>query len=155
MAVRALDALLDYQKYPVLAAQLSTMKRRPLGIGIINFAYWLAKNDTNYQEPNLELVDEWAEAWSYYLIKASADLASEKGAIEGNKETKYGHGITPNPHIQKRSRRTSTTKNVWTGKVLRKQLAETGTETSTLLALMPRNVPQIFNPTNGIEPPVL
>ena len=84
LAVRALDALLDYQKYPVLAAELSTYKRRPLGIGIINFAYWLAKHGTNYQDPNLELVDEWAEAWSYYLIKASADPALEQGAIEGS-----------------------------------------------------------------------
>ena len=56
------------------------MKRRPLGIGIINFAYWLAKNDTNQSRTNLELVDKWAEAWSYCLIKASADLAIEKGA---------------------------------------------------------------------------
>ena len=76
-------------------------EKTSLGIGIINFAFWLAKNGTNYQEPNLELVDEWAEAWSYYLIKASADLASEKGAIEGNKETKYGHGITPTPTYKK------------------------------------------------------
>ena len=69
LAVRALDELLDYQKYPVLAAELSTMKRRPLGIGIINFAYWLAKNDLTYQNidaDGLALVDEWAEAWSYY-----------------------------------------------------------------------------------------
>ena len=80
LAVRALDALLDYQKYPVLAAELSTMKR-DLGIGIINFAYWLNKHGTNYQEKNLELVDEWAEAWSYYPIKASADLAAEKRVL--------------------------------------------------------------------------
>tara|TARA_B110000305_G_scaffold5765_1_gene5585 strand:- start:109 stop:1833 length:1725 start_codon:yes stop_codon:yes gene_type:complete len=84
LAVRALDELLDYQEYPVIAAELSTMSRRPLGIGIINFAYWLAKNDTTYQDPNLELVDEWAEAWSYYLIKASANLAIEKGVISKN-----------------------------------------------------------------------
>ena len=96
LAVRALDELLDYQSYPVLAAELSTMKRRPLGVGIINFAYWLAKHDSTYQEPNLELIDEWTEAWSYGLIKASADLAVEKGTISGNMETKYGHGITPN-----------------------------------------------------------
>lgn len=154
LAVRALDALLDYQKYPVLAAQLSTMKRRPLGIGIINFAYWLAKNDTNYQEPNLELVDEWAEAWSYYLIKASADLASEKGAIEGNKETKYGHGITPNLTYKKEVDELVPHKERMDWKGLRKQLAETGIRNSTLMALMPAETSaQISNSTNGIEPP--
>jgi ribonucleoside-diphosphate reductase alpha chain len=154
LAVRGLDALLDYQDYPVVAAALATMKRRPLGIGIINFAFWLAKNDTTYQNPNLELIDEWAEAWSYYLIKASADLAVEKGAISGNMETKYGHGITPNqtykkevdelvPHVERMP---------W--KELREQLKQTGIRNSTLMALMPAETSaQISNSTNGIEPP--
>ena len=154
LAVRGLDALLDYQKYPVLAAELSTMKRRPIGVGIINFAYWLAKNDTTYQDPNLELVDEWAEAWSYYLIKASADLAAERGTISGNMETLYGQGITPNqtykkdvdelvPHVERMD---------WTE--LREQLKATGIRNSTLMALMPAETSaQISNSTNGIEPP--
>ena len=154
LAVRGLDELLDYQEYPVLAAQLSTMKRRPLGIGIINFAYWLAKNDTNYQEPNLELVDEWAEAWSYSLIKASADLAVEKGACPGTPETKYGQGITPNQTYKKDvdDLVKHTERMDWKG--LRKQLKETGIRNSTLMALMPSETSaQISNSTNGIEPP--
>ena len=157
LAVRGLDELLDYQKYPVLAAELSTAKRRPLGIGIINFAFWLAKNDLNYQDidkDGLELVDEWAEAWSYYLIKASADLAIDKGNIDGIYETKYGDGITPNqtykqeldelvPHKERQD---------WEG--LREQLKATGIRNSTLMALMPAETSaQISNSTNGIEPP--
>ena len=157
LAVRALDQLLDYQKYPVLAAELSTMKRRPLGIGIVNFAYWLAKNNLTYQyidSEGLALVDEWAEAWSYFLIKASANLAAEKGAIPGVMETKYGSGITPNqtyktdldelvPHQERQD---------WAG--LREQLKETGIRNSTLMALMPAETSaQISNSTNGIEPP--
>jgi ribonucleoside-diphosphate reductase alpha chain len=154
LAVRGLDALLDYQKYPVLAAELATMKRRPLGIGIINFAFWLAKNDTNYQDPNLELVDEWAEAWSYYLIKASADLAVEKGAIPGLMETKYGHGITPNQTYKKDVDELVKHKERMDWQGLRKQLAETGIRNSTLMALMPAETSaQISNSTNGIEPP--
>ena len=157
LAVRGLDALLSYQNYPILAAQLSTEKRRPLGVGIINFAYWLAKHDLTYQHidaDGLALVDEWAEAWSYYLIKASADLAVEQGAIPGNMETKYGHGITPNqtykkdldalvPHVERQD---------WPG--LREQLKATGIRNSTLMALMPSETSaQIANATNGIEPP--
>lgn len=157
LAVRGLDALLSYQNYPILAAQLSTMKRRPIGVGIINFAYWLAKNGLSYSNittEGLELVDEWAEAWSYYLIKASADLAVEKGAPSGNMETKYGHGITPNqtykkdldeliPHVERMD---------WNG--LREQLKATGIRNSTLMALMPSETSaQIANATNGIEPP--
>jgi ribonucleoside-diphosphate reductase alpha chain len=157
LAVRGLDALLSYQDYPVLAAQLSTEKRRPLGVGIINFAYWMAKHGLSYQNidnDGLAIVDEWAEAWSYYLIKASADLAAEQGAPSGNMETKYGHGITPNqtykkkldelvPHVERMD---------WEG--LRAQLRETGIRNSTLMALMPSETSaQIANATNGIEPP--
>jgi ribonucleoside-diphosphate reductase alpha chain len=157
LAVRGLDALLSYQNYPILAAQLSTEKRRPLGVGIINFAYWLAKHDLTYQNigsEGLQLVDEWAEAWSYYLIKASADLATEFGAPSGNMETKYGHGITPNqtykkdldeliPHVERMD---------WV--TLREQLKDTGIRNSTLMALMPAETSaQIANATNGIEPP--
>ena len=154
LAVRGLDELLDYQEYPVIAAELSTMNRRPLGIGIINFAYWLAKNDTTYQDPNLELVDEWAEAWSYYLIKASADLAVEKGAIAKNLETKYGHGITPNQTYKADVDELVKHKERMDWKGLRKQLKETGIRNSTLMALMPAETSaQISNSTNGIEPP--
>ena len=157
LAVRGLDALLSYQNYPILAAQLSTEKRRPLGVGIINFAYWLAKNGLDYQNIDAEglaMVDEYAEAWSYYLIKASADLAAEQGAPSGNMETKYGHGITPNqtykkdldelvPHVERMD---------WEG--LREQLKATGIRNSTLMALMPSETSaQIANATNGIEPP--
>ena len=154
LAVRGLDALLTYQGYPVRAAENSTMKRRPLGVGIINFAYWLAKNDTNYQTPNLELVDEYAEAWSYYLIKASADLAVEQGVIDGNMETKYGHGITPNQTYKKDVDELVKHKERMDWKGLRKQLKATGIRNSTLMALMPAETSaQISNATNGIEPP--
>ena len=154
LAVRALDELLDYQEYPVLAAELSTMKRRPLGVGIINFAYWLAKHDSTYQEPDLELIDEWTEAWSYGLIKASANLAIEKGAISGNMETKYGHGITPNQTYKEEVDGLVKHKERMDWKGLRKQLAETGIRNSTLMAIMPAETSaQISNSTNGIEPP--
>jgi ribonucleoside-diphosphate reductase alpha chain len=137
LSIRGLDALLDYQKYPVLAAQLSTEKRRPLGIGIINFAYWLAKNDTNYSNPDLELVDEWAEAWSYYLIKASNTLAKEQGKCSGTDETRYGDGVVPmdtrkldvdelTPYVERQD---------WA--TLRVDLQEHGIRNSTVMALMP------------------
>ena len=154
LAVRGLDELLDYQQYPVLAAELSTMKRRPLGIGIINLAFWMAKNDMTYQEPNLELIDEWAEAWSYSLIKASNKLAMEKGACPGTNETKYGLGITPNQTYKKELDELVKHKERQNWKELRKNLKEHGIRNSTLMALMPAETSaQISNSTNGIEPP--
>ena len=157
LAVRGLDALLSYQNYPVLAAQLSTEKRRPIGVGIINFAYWLAKHDLSYQAitpEGLELIDEWAEAWSYYLIKASADLAVEFGNISGINETKYGQGITPNQTYKKDLDELVKHKERMDWKGLRKQLKATGIRNSTLMALMPSETSaQVANATNGIEPP--
>ena len=157
LAIRGLDALLSYQNYPILAAKLSTDKRRPLGVGIINFAYWLAKNDLTYQDitsEGLELIDEYAEAWSYYLIKASADLAVEQGAPSGNLETKYGHGITPNMTYKKDVDELVKHKERQDWKGLRKQLKATGIRNSTLMALMPAETSaQVANATNGIEPP--
>ena len=154
LAVRGLDALLDYQNYPVKAAELATMYRRPLGIGIINLAYWLAKNNTTYENPDLQLLDEYAEAWSYYLIKASCNLAKEQGSPHGVAETKYGQGIVPID-----TRKTDVDELVefverqdWNA--LRQELAEHGIRNSTLMALMPSETSaQIANATNGIEPP--
>ena len=157
LAVRGLDELLDYQDYPVVAAELSTIKRRPLGIGIINFAFWLAKHDLTYQHidaKGLAVVDEWAEAWSYYLIKASADLAIDKGNIDGIYETKYGDGITPNQTYKKEVDELVPHKERKAWASLRKQLKDTGIRNSTLMALMPAETSaQISNSTNGIEPP--
>jgi len=154
LAVRGLDALLSYQNYPVLAAELGTQKRRPLGVGIINFAYWLAKHDTNYTDPDLELVDEWTEAWSYYLIKASADLAIEQGQCPGFNETKYSDGILPIDTRKKEVDELVAHKERMPWDALRAQIKETGIRNSTLMALMPAETSaQISNSTNGIEPP--
>jgi ribonucleoside-diphosphate reductase alpha chain len=155
LAVRGLDALLSYQNYPVLAAQKSTEEFRPLGIGIINFAYFLAKHDVSYSDPKaLALVDEYAEAWSYYLIKASADLAAEQGACTKWEELKYANGVLPIdtrkpeidelvPHQERMN---------W--RALREQILDTGIRNATLMALMPAETSaQISNATNGIEPP--
>ena len=154
LAVRALDALLDYQAYPVKAAELSTMARRPLGIGIINLAYFLAKRGLKYDKEALETIDEYAEAWSYYLIKASADLAVEKGACPKTDETKYGMGVTPNMTYKKEVDELVKPQNRMDWTELRNQLNMNGIRNSTLMALMPAETSaQISNSTNGIEPP--
>jgi len=152
--VRGLDALLDYQKYPVLAAELATQKRRPLGIGIINFAFWLAKHDSTYQNPDLDLVHEWTEAWSYYLIQSSVQLAKESGACPGNKETKYGMGVLPIDTYKTEVDELAAPNYKMDWDTLRTDLMEHGIRNSTLMALMPAETSaQISNSTNGIEPP--
>jgi len=155
LAVRGLDALLTYQDYPVRAAELSTQEYRPLGIGIINFAYFLAKNGVSYSDPKaLALVDEYAEAWSYYLIKASADLAIEQGPCTKWQNLKYADGRLP---IDTRKMDIDelvphTTRMDWDG--LRSQILKYGIRNATLMALMPAETSaQISNATNGIEPP--
>ena len=154
LAVRALDELLDYQDYPVQAARRGTMDRRPLGIGIINLAYFLAKRGLKYDESAFKTVDEYAEAWSYYLIKASADLAEEKGEINLNNQTKYSRGVLPIDTYKSAINNLigHTERMKWDE--LRTQLKATGIRNSTLMALMPAETSaQISNSTNGIEPP--
>jgi len=154
LAVRGLDALLTYQDYPVKAAQRATEGRRPLGVGIINLAFWMAKNGMTYSQPDLEMIDTFAEAWSYYLIKASADLAEEQGACLWSNETKYHEGLTPNQTYKQDVDELVAHKERMPWRELRDQLKRTGIRNSTLMALMPAETSaQISNATNGIEPP--
>ncbi len=154
LSVRALDELLDYQSYPVRAAERGTMNRRPLGIGIINLAYFLAKRGLKYNEESFDIVDEYAEAWSYYLIEASQELASEKGEIPLKNHTKYADGVLPIDTYKRELDNLIENKERLPWNELRNKLQETGTRNSTLMALMPAETSaQISNSTNGIEPP--
>jgi ribonucleoside-diphosphate reductase alpha chain len=157
LIVRALDELLDYQDYPVIAARNSTMARRPLGVGIINLAYWLARNDFSYQHidnEGLNKLHEYAEAWSYYLIKASLDLAKEKGAPSKSNQTKYSLGVLPIDTYKKEVDELVEPRYNMNWDELRGDLKKYGIRNSTLMALMPSETSaQISNSTNGIEPP--
>ena len=155
LAVRGLDALLSYQGYPIKAARKATEEFRPLGIGIINFAYFLAKNDVGYSDPEaLALVDEYAEAWSYYLIKASADLAEEQGACTRWNDLKSAQGCLPIDTYKRDVDELVAPVERMPWDKLREQIKRTGQRNATLMALMPAETSaQISNATNGIEPP--
>lgn len=157
LAVRALDEILDYQDYPVVAAKNSTMNRRPLGIGIINFAYWLAKNDLTYQnidKEGLNKIHAFMEGWSYYLIKASVELAKEKGACPKSNETKYSQGIMPIDTYKKEVDEICEPIYNFDWDSLREDAKKYGIRNSTLMALMPSESSSVVsNSTNGIEPP--
>lgn len=154
LLVHALNALLDYQNYPIIAAEISTKNRRPLGIGVINLAYWLAKNGTNYQNPNLNLVHEYMEAFSYYLIKASANMAEDFGACPKSNETLYHEGILPIDTYKKEVDDLVAPEYKMPWDELRAQLKRTGILNSTLLTQFPAETSaQVSNSTNGVEPP--
>jgi ribonucleoside-diphosphate reductase alpha chain len=152
--VRALDALLDYQDYPVNAA-LHGKKRRTLGIGVTNFAYYLAKNGVYYSNGSANrLTHRLFEAFQYYLLKASNNLAKEQGACEWFNETKYAKGILPiDTYTQEVDGICPEPLHYdWEG--LRADILKYGLRNSTLSALMPcETSSQITNSTNGIEPP--
>ncbi|MGX2967535.1 class 1a ribonucleoside-diphosphate reductase subunit alpha [Ursidibacter sp. B-7004-1] len=155
LAVRALDVLLDYQDYPLKEAEISSIKRRSLGIGVINFAYYLAKNGVKYSDGSANnLTHRTFEAIQYYLLKASNQLAKEQGACEYFNQTTYSQGILPidtyKPDID-----TLTTEPLhYDWEQLRADIMQYGLRNSTLTALMPSETSsQISNATNGIEPP--
>ncbi|MGI2028791.1 class 1a ribonucleoside-diphosphate reductase subunit alpha [Endozoicomonas acroporae] len=155
LIVRALDSLLDYQDYPVPAAYNSTMGRRPLGVGVINFANYLAKNNVRYSDGSANgLTHRTFEAIQYYLLKASNKLAREKGTCSKFNETTYAKGILP-IDTYKRDLDTVCEESLhldWES--LREEIKSFGLRNSTLTALMPSETSsQISNATNGIEPP--
>ena len=137
LAVRALDSLLDYQDYPVAAAHRSTMDRRPLGVGIINLAYFLAKRGLKYDQNSLNTIDEYAEAWSYYLIKASVELAEERGSCGKSIDTKYSQGLFPKDTYKKEVDELVKHKERMPWKELKNKVLKHGIRNSTLMALMP------------------
>lgn len=155
LLVRALDALLDYQNYPMEEARTSTIKRRSLGVGVINFAYYLAKNGVKYSDGSAkELTHQTFEAIQYYLLKASNVLASEQGACSGFGETTYAKGIMPIDRYKKSVDELCDTPLLMDWDTLRDDILIHGLRNSTLTALMPSETSsQISNATNGIEPP--
>lgn len=153
-AVRGLDNLLSYQEYVVPAAEHSTRKFRPLGIGIINLAYYLAKNGLTYDDPKAwKLIHDTMEAISFYCIKASVELAKEKGPCYGLEQTKYGQGLLPIDHYNKNVDEIVEPSYNLDWEWLREELKKYGIRNSTLLALMPAETSaKMSNATNGVEP---
>ena len=155
LAVRALDNLLDYQDYPVPAAYNATMGRRTLGIGVINFAYYLAKNGVKYSDGSANgLIHRTFEAMQYHLMRASCNLAKEKGACPKFDETTYSQGIMPIDTYKKDLDKICDEPLHCDWDSLRADIKQYGLRNSTLSALMPSETSsQISNATNGIEPP--
>ncbi|WP_088328673.1 class 1a ribonucleoside-diphosphate reductase subunit alpha [Lacimicrobium sp. SS2-24] len=155
LAVRALDSLLDYQDYPVPAAYNATMGRRTLGVGVINFAYYLAKHGVRYSDGSANgLVHRTFEAIQYYLLKASNNLAKEKGACPKFNETTYAKGVMPIDSYKKDLDGVCNEPLQYDWDGLREAIQQHGLRNSTLSALMPSETSsQISNATNGIEPP--
>ncbi|KKD00615.1 MULTISPECIES: class 1a ribonucleoside-diphosphate reductase subunit alpha [Photobacterium] len=155
LTVRALDALLDYQDYPLPAARRATMNRRTLGVGVINFAYYLAKHGVRYSDGSANnLTHQAFEAIQYYLLKASVGLAKERGACPAFNETTYSKGILPIDTYKKDLDKICGQELRYDWEALRQEIVTHGLRNSTLSALMPSETSsQISNATNGIEPP--
>jgi ribonucleoside-diphosphate reductase alpha chain len=155
LAVRALDSLLDYQDYPVPAAHNASMGRRTLGIGVINYAYYLAKNGVKYSDFSANgLTHRTFEAMQYYLLKASCNLSKEKGPCSKFNETTYAQGILPIDSYKKDLDAICSEPLHYDWDTLRQDIITHGLRNSTLSALMPSETSsQISNATNGIEAP--
>ena len=155
LAVRGLEELIDYQGYPVAAAERSTKERRSLGVGFIGLAHYLAKQGFKYSNPNaLNEVHKVTEAFQYYLLKSSNQIAKEKGACEGFSRTKYSDGILPIDTYKKDVDELVTPEYNYDWESLRTSITTYGLRHSTLSAQMPSESSSVVsNATNGIEPP--
>ena len=155
LAVRGLDALIDYQDYPVNAARRSTLARRSLGVGFIGLAHYLAKQGEHYDDPKAwQLVHDLTEAFQYFLLKASNTLAKEYGPCDGFQRTKYADGILPIDTYKKEVDELVENKLNYDWESLRLSITKFGLRNSTLSAQMPSESSSVVsNATNGIEPP--
>ena len=155
LAVRGLEELIDYQQYPVAAAERSTKYRRSLGIGYIGLAHYLARHGFYYSEPQAhKLVHDLTEAFQYFLIKASNEIAREKGPCEGFSRTKYADGILPIDTYKSDVDDIVPNELNYDWNRLRASILEYGLRHSTLSAQMPSESSSVVsNETNGIEPP--
>ena len=155
LAVRSLDEVIDYQKYPVPAAKISTENRRSLGIGYIGLAHFLAKNKFKYNDPEAhELVHRLTEHFQYNLLKTSVELAKEKGSCGWVSQTKYHGGLLPIDHYKKEVDEIVKPVYECDWESLREEIVKYGVRNSTLSAQMPSESSSVVsNETNGIEPP--
>ena len=155
LAVRGLEELIDYQEYPVSAAELSTRARRSLGIGYIGLAHYLAKNRVKYGDQNAwNLVHELTEKFQYYLLKSSNEIAKEKGKCDYFDRTKYSQGILPIDTYKKDVDEIVKPEYKMDWEKLRAEILTHGLRHSTLTAQMPSESSSVSsNATNGIEPP--
>ena len=155
LSVRGLEELIDYQGYPVKAAENSTKKRRSLGIGFIGLAHYLAKNGEHYDDSSAwQLTHDLTEAFQYYLLKSSNQLAQEKGKCEYFDRTKYSQGILPIDTYKSDVDEIVPNKLKYDWESLRTSITTHGLRHSTLSAQMPSESSSIVsNATNGIEPP--
>ncbi|MDB4257113.1 ribonucleoside-diphosphate reductase subunit alpha [bacterium] len=155
LAVRALEEIIDYQKYPIKAAEISTKARRSLGVGYIGLAHYLAKQKVKYDDKEAwKLVHDLSEAFQYYLLRASNKLAQERGACEYFNRTKYSDGILPIDTYKKDVDTIVENKLNYDWDSLRSDIKEHGLRHSTLSAQMPSESSSVVsNATNGIEPP--
>jgi len=155
LSVRGLDELIDYQKYPVEAAEIATKARRSLGIGFIGLAHYLAKLGFNYDSQGAwDAVHGLSESFQYYLLKSSNQLAKEKGHCEYFGRTKYADGILPIDTYKKDVDEISSVPYQHDWESLRASILEHGLRHSTLSAQMPSESSSVVsNATNGIEPP--
>jgi ribonucleoside-diphosphate reductase alpha chain len=155
LVVRSLDELIDIQEYPVKVAEISTRKYRPLGVGIIGLAHYLAKLGFKYDDPEAcNAVHKLSESLQYYLLKASNQLAKEKGVCEGFSDTKYSKGILPIDTYKKDIDEFITEPLHHDWESLRNDIVSYGLRNTTLTAAMPSETSsKTSNATNGIEPP--
>ena len=155
LAVRALEELIDYQEYPVPAARRSTLARRSLGIGFIGLAHYFAKNGVKYDSQEAyDLTHKLTESFQYNLLRASNNIAKEKGACDAFHRTKYIDGILPIDTYKEEVDELVTVSLEYDWDSLRDDIAEWGLRHSTLSAQMPSESSSVVsNATNGIEPP--
>jgi len=154
--VRFLDNIIEYQDYPFIMSEKGSKGRRSIGVGFNDFAHWLAEYDFKWgSDEMLKAVHCLTETHQYHLLKASNELAIEKGACSKFNETKYSKGILPIDTYYKNVDNLVEPKYLYDWEALRESILKHGLRNSTVTAQMPCESSSLTGSgsTNGIEPP--
>jgi ribonucleoside-diphosphate reductase alpha chain len=154
--VRSLSNLLSYQDFLSVQSKLANLDFEPLGVGITNLAYWHAKRNFRYGEPEaLAEVKRWMEHQAYYLTETSVELAQEKGACKLSQQTYYGKGVFPWERRAEGVNELTDFSPSMDWESLREKLLKYGIRNATLMAVAPvESSSVVLNSTNGIEMPM-
>ena len=159
VAVRALDNVIDINFYPTKAAEVSNLRHRPVGMGVMGLQDCLYRRDISFaSDAAVEFNDEIMEAVAYYAYDTSADLAAERGTYSTYKGSKWDRGLLPQDTVDLLEQERGEPIEVKRGgrmdwAPVRAKIAKSGMRNSNVLAIAPTaTISNIVGSSPCIEP---
>ena len=154
VAVRMLDNVIDLNFYPLLKVKMTNLNSRSIGLGVMGEAQFLAEQQIMFGSQNhLEAINKYMDSFSYNTIKASMELAKEKGAYPDFAGSSWSKGVMPidNANVEANALTVPEKDNDWTQ--LTKDVVTNGVRNGYMMAIAPTSsISILVGTTQAIEP---